>query len=318
MNENHVIEGVKRGLSKISRAQLITYGFIFLALGVSLINILNFFHFRNLLNEIVNLETNISALENKLSSTTNELSRNISQTHDTLSTALDQEKQNVGNIAQSLGTYRQEVGSYTNTVSNLQKLSKTDPQLLSKYSKVFFLNENYAPARLAEIPSDYKYSNNKALKLNAQVWPYLQKMLDGAKNASTTIYVYSAYRSFNEQRALKGQYTVVYGSGSANAFSADQGYSEHQLGTTIDLIVTGLGGELEGFDKTKAYTWLTNNAHLYGFILSYPKSNKFYVYEPWHWRFVGVKLAIDLHNKGINFYDMDQRDIDEYLVSLFD
>jgi D-alanyl-D-alanine carboxypeptidase len=60
------------------------------------------------------------------------------------------------------------------------------------------------------------------------------------------------------------------------------------------------------------------NAYKYGFTLSYPKGNTSYVFEPWHWRFVGVKLATDLHNQGKNFYDLDQRSIDAYLVNFFD
>jgi D-alanyl-D-alanine carboxypeptidase len=272
-------------------------------------------NFKNTASEISNLSSKIIVLENKLASTTVDLNTNIQKSNATLSDTL---KQNVGNIEQKLGAYSQEVGSYTDTVTTLQKLSKTDPQLLVKYSKVFFLNENYAPARLTEIPNEYKYSDSKVLKLNTQVWPYVKKMIDDAKKAGINIYAFSAYRSFNEQQALKGQYSVTYGAGSANSFSADQGYSEHQLGTTLDFMTQGLNGNLDGFENTKAYQWLSDNAFRYGFIMSYPKNNKFYVFEPWHWRFVGVELAIDLHNKKINFYDMDQRAIDEYLVSIFD
>jgi len=132
------------------------------------------------------------------------------------------------------------------------------------------------------------------------------------------IYVFSAYRSFDEQNALKDQYSIIYGVGTANQFSADQGYSEHQLGTTIDLITTGIGGTLEDFEKTIAYQWLLNNAYKFGFTMSYPDNNDFYVFEPWHWRFVGVKLATQLNNDRKNFYDLDQRDIDEYLIYLFE
>ncbi|HEY4526280.1 MAG TPA: M15 family metallopeptidase, partial [Candidatus Paceibacterota bacterium] len=132
------------------------------------------------------------------------------------------------------------------------------------------------------------------------------------------IYVNSAYRSFDEQLALKGQYSVSYGAGTANQFSADQGYSEHQLGTTLDFTTTGLSGGLAGFDQTPAYDWLEKNAYKYGFVLSYPEGNQYYMYEPWHWRFVGEDLADDLHDSGRNFYDMDQRDIDPYLANIFD
>lgn len=264
------------------------------------------------------LSSKVSEVESRLSSTTAELRVGISESYTILSNDINSQKQSVGTIEQKLGEYKQEVGDFTGTVSNLQKLSKTDPELLEKYSKVFFLNENYAPARFAEIPNQYKYSDAKTLKLSAPVWPYMQRMIDDAARANITIYVQSAYRSFNEQQALKGQYSVIYGAGSANTFSADQGYSEHQLGTTVDFITPGLGGSLDGFENTKAYTWLVDNAYKYGFILSYPKSNSFYVFEPWHWRFVGVKLATYLHDQKKDFYEMDQRDIDEYLVNLFD
>lgn len=302
-------------MSKITKMQLIIGSFI--AVGIILLFILIFGYQRfDKLNEKISaLSGHVTSLENKISSTTTELRGNIADSHTALSNELNREKRNVGNIEQSL---RQQVGTVSSTVNTLQKLSKTDPELLAKYSKVFFLNENYAPSRLIEIPNEYRYSSTKILKLSEQVWPYLKKMIDDAKKAEVTMYTFSAYRSFSEQRALKGQYTVTYGAGTANAFSADQGYSEHQLGTTLDIIAPGLGGILEGFDKTKAYNWLIANAYRYGFIISYPKNNTFYEFEPWHWRFVGVKLATDLHNQGKNFYDLDQRAIDEYLVNVFD
>ena len=298
MDQKNILEKTKKTFSKVTGLEIITIILVIFLIAIIIIFWLGYKNLNKINSDIASLSIQISSLDKQFASSTNDLNNKISDTHNSLSTALDQEKQNVGNLQQTVGNYQQQVGSVSNTVYTLQKLSKTDPQLLEKYSKVFFLNENYAPARLTEIPSDYKYSDLKALKLSSQVWPYLQRMLDDANRASTTMYVYSAYRSFSEQKALKGEYTVVYGAGTANSFSADQGYSEHQLGTTVDLITTGLGGQLDGFDTTKSYTWLINNAYRYGFILSYPKNNKYYVYEPWHWRFVGVKLATDLHNQN--------------------
>ena len=207
-------------------------------------------------------------------------------------------------------------GMYERKLNTMK--SKIDTELLQKYSKIFFLNEHYAPAQLSEVASSFVYNESKHLKLESHVIPYLNRMIEDALKDNVTLYVFSAYRSFNEQNALKNQYTITYGAGTANSFSADQGYSEHQLGTTVDLITPGLGGNLEGFDRTKAFEWMKTNAHRYGFILSYPQNNGFYVYEPWHWRFVGVILANDLHIMNKNFYDLDQRKIDEYLVNLFD
>ncbi|PIR83298.1 hypothetical protein COU19_01010 [Candidatus Kaiserbacteria bacterium CG10_big_fil_rev_8_21_14_0_10_56_12] len=250
-----------------------------------------------------------------LASTTTALQSNISEATTSLSNALNQDRHN---LQIQLGGVREQVGSINGTVSGLQKLSKTDPQLLAKYSKVFFLSDNYAPARLVEIPTQYEYDEKKSLQVIPEVLPYLEKMLDQAKADGMSLYVQSAYRSFNTQEALKGKYSVTYGAGTANSFSADQGYSEHQLGTTVDLITTGTGGNLSGFDTKPAYDWVTANAYRYGFVLSYPEHNAYYIFEPWHWRFVGVKLATYLHDHNQYFYELDQRTIDTYLINLFD
>jgi D-alanyl-D-alanine carboxypeptidase len=117
---------------------------------------------------------------------------------------------------------------------------------------------------------------------------------------------------------LKSTYSVTYGAGTANRFSADQGYSEHQLGTTLDFTTPATGLVFSKFEKTSAYAWLAENGYTYGFVLSYPKNNTYYQYEPWHWRFVGRGLAAKLHADGKRFYDLDQRDIDSYLISFFD
>jgi D-alanyl-D-alanine carboxypeptidase len=111
---------------------------------------------------------------------------------------------------------------------------------------------------------------------------------------------------------------MTFGSGTANSFSADQGYSEHQLGTAVDFTTPAIGAVLTGFDKTASYQWLQANAYKYGFVLSYPKGNGYFVFEPWHWRYVGVELATFLHDQGKNFYDLDQRTIDSYLIKFFD
>ena len=262
--------------------------------------------------QVAQLDTKLDA---RLASTTALLQDNIAEATTSLGNALQQEKQNV---QAQLGGVRSQVGSITGAVTDLQKLSKIDPELLAKYSKVFFLSDTYAPARLVAIPPVYVYTETRSLQIIPEVLPYVQRMIDQAKADGVALYVDSAYRSFASQKSLKGQYTVIYGAGTANQFSAEQGYSEHQLGTTIDLITTGTGGRLVGFDTTPAYTWVTANAHRYGFALSYPKDNGYYMFEPWHWRFVGVKLAADLHTSGTYFYTLDQRAIDAYLISLFD
>lgn len=213
--------------------------------------------------------------------------------------------------------FAEQIEEISGTVGVLDKLSKTDEELLQKYSKTYFLNENFVPMKLSQIDSEYAQAGKKDQYFHGDAIRFLYDMIDEAAEDGIDLKVVSAFRSFEEQAQLKGQYTQVYGSG-ANTFSADQGYSEHQLGTTVDLTDPTTGGTYTSFADTPAYAWLTKNAYRFGFILSYPKDNGFYVYEPWHWRFVGRDLARDLKDDPLGFYEWDQRKIDEYLVTIFD
>ena len=211
-----------------------------------------------------------------------------------------------------------ELKDLSNIVSDFEKLKKIDPELLEKYSKIYFLNENYVPLELVDVSPQYVVPADKQTQIHAKVWPFLEKLLQAAATENAPVQIVSGYRSFGDQSSLKSSYRVIYGAGTANQFSADQGYSEHQLGTAVDFTTPDIGLAYAKFGSALAYTWLTTHAHKYGFILSYPKGNEYYIFEPWHWRFVGVALATKLHDEGKSFYDLDQRTIDEYLIKIFD
>ena len=261
------------------------------------------------------LKNNVGALESTLRISQKDLAEATS-TDAKLSEALTAEEQRASTLQKELETLTGAVEKITGTVVALDKLRKTDPQLLMKYSKVSFLNEHYLPQKLSLIPKEYVF-NSKEEYLHASVLPSLLLLLRAENESGGDLRIISAYRSFETQTDLKSNYRVTYGAG-ANKFSAEQGYSEHQLGAAVDFTSVSLGAAYEKFDRTKSYAWLLLNAHRYGFILSYPKGNGYYIYEPWHWRFVGVELATKLHDEGRHFYDMDQRDINEYLVKIFD
>ena len=213
--------------------------------------------------------------------------------------------------------FEDQISTLMGTVGSLDKLSKTDKELLQKYSKVYFLNENYIPSKVRAIDDKYVLAGRNQQYFHGDALPFLEKMLDRAKRADLDLKIVSAYRSFDSQTELKSGYTQTYGSG-ANTFSADQGYSEHQLGTTLDFSTTAVNGPYLAFENTETYKWMLQNAHKYGFTLSYPKDNTFYVFEPWHWRFVGEDLAGYLYDNDLHFYDMEQREIDQYLIKIFD
>lgn len=75
------------------------------------------------------------------------------------------------------------------------------------------------------------------------------------------------------------------------------GTSEHELGLAVDINADKIHSE-----GAEVYTWLSENAYLYGFINRYP-SDKTAVTgvanEPWHYRYVGVEAAAQIHEQGI-------------------
>jgi len=64
---------------------------------------------------------------------------------------------------------------------------------------------------------------------------------------------------------------------------APPGYSEHMLGTVVDLVPSKWT-----FSETPADRWLRENGARFSFVQSYPqKSDRGFTWEPWHWKFVG-------------------------------
>ncbi|RJQ14630.1 D-alanyl-D-alanine carboxypeptidase family protein [Candidatus Parcubacteria bacterium] len=276
--------------------------------GIVAMGYLIFQHYQ-LTQYSLNLERDLSKTKESLGSTTQELQNTIID-RDVLAQKLQQEQSRVDTLAA-------QVEYISGTLGLLEKIQGTDEELLQKYSRVYFLNENYTPKNLTQIDKKYIYNQGRDYYFHTNVLPSLKNLIDNASSSGVDIKILSAYRSFGEQAGLKSNYTVIYGSG-ANQFSADQGYSEHQLGTTVDFTDSKIGANLAGFEKTKTYEWLLQNAYKYGFVLSYPPGNTYYRFEPWHWRYVGKKLAERLQNEGKYFYDLDQREIDTYLASFFD
>ena len=108
--------------------------------------------------------------------------------------------------------------------------------------------------------------------------------------------IFSGFRSYNTQKSTYQGWVNKDGQEAADTYSARAGHSEHQSGLAADI--NGYG---QRFDESKATEWMANNSYKYGFILRYPKGKQSitgYVYESWHFRYVGVELATKLYNGG--------------------
>ena len=122
--------------------------------------------------------------------------------------------------------------------------------------------------------------------------------------------VSSSYRSYSIQVDLFNSYVkseqkngLSYNAAveKANTYSAKAGHSEHQLGTTVDVVSCTKPCTFDNPDNTPLFTYLKANAHKFGFIISYPNGSESYtgyVYEPWHIRYVGKTFALELYNRG--------------------
>jgi D-alanyl-D-alanine carboxypeptidase len=119
---------------------------------------------------------------------------------------------------------------------------------------VYFLNEHFIPSNLENIKDKHLYNTNKNLILQSKILNNLEDMLDSAMDddKSLNFKVISAYRSYTQQKNLKQRYVQIYGQKNADTFSATQGLSEHQLGTTVDFVNVKTG-KLGGYEKTEEY-----------------------------------------------------------------
>ena len=168
--------------------------------------------------------------------------------------------------------------------------------LVNKYHK---LASDYVPSDLEEINPKYNKGANNKLKHVAR--EAFEKMCEGALQDNIKIYSGSAYRSYNYQLNLYNRYVITNGFANAETFSARAGYSEHQTGLATDV----MNARIDYISKSdKEYDWLINNSYKYGFILRYPEGKENitgYMYEEWHFRYLGEELATELYNSGLTY-----------------
>ena len=165
------------------------------------------------------------------------------------------------------------------------------------------LPANYVPPALEEISGKVKTLNKVCVR--AGIVPNIEHMFQDAKKDGVHLMVTSGYRGYKMQEFLYEYWHKKYGN-KAKDLIAEPGKSEHQLGTTIDITDASINYDAisEQFAKSDGGIWMRNNAHKYGFIMSYPEEKKYitgYHYEPWHWRFVGIATAKALYRKGEMF-----------------
>lgn len=139
----------------------------------------------------------------------------------------------------------------------------------------------------------------------------LKEFIAAAKAEELTVYITSAYRSYDTQEYLFNKKVNEYLSSEGSQEAATEkaktivaypGTSEHQLGLACDIVDKYYEYMDESIENTPLSIWMAANSAQYGFILRYPKNKTDLtgvMYEPWHFRYVGKEAAAYIVSKGL-------------------
>ena len=147
--------------------------------------------------------------------------------------------------------------------------------------------------------------------LQREATGHLRLLVEDAWADGQELVVASAYRSYADQQVSHARLASIYGAG-AEKMSAAPGHSQHQLGTAVDFTNAAAGYEVRrAFGSTTTYSWLRENAPEHGFVLAYPNGEAAetgYRWEPWHYRYVGLRNAERLEDSGLSLQEFLARE----------
>ncbi len=164
------------------------------------------------------------------------------------------------------------------------------------------------------VPENYEFTLGTiqgSMECDERILDDLYAMLLAAKNDRVSLLICSPYRDYNRQEVLFERKVKAYkarGLSYAEAYSAASMYvtapgaSEHQIGLAFDIVSVSHQTLDYEFGSTQSGIWLQENSYKYGFILRYPYGAgdiTGIVYEPWHFRYVGVEAATYIKQHGI-------------------
>ena len=195
-----------------------------------------------------------------------------------------------------------------------EKAGKTQevPWNLMLVNGTHFVEDGYEP-KLAEVENNYM--------VDARIVKDLQAMLRDGRRAGMNFWICSAYRSMEKQiqlydnkvKRLQGEgMSFTQAQLQAGKEVAYPGTSEHHLGLAVDIVAKDYQLLDEKQADTKEAKWLKENCWRYGFILRYPldkTEETGIVFEPWHYRYVGIEAAKEIMEQGIC--------LEEYLETLY-
>ncbi|MGN0695699.1 MAG: D-alanyl-D-alanine carboxypeptidase family protein [Oscillospiraceae bacterium] len=190
----------------------------------------------------------------------------------------------------------------------------SDPADADNTWAMFLINEqNPLPRRYDDVIKTEKVDETyREYFLDSRAAEYYKNMLEAAAEDGIDLITVSAYRSYDyqknnfdsnvEDRMAEG---MSYAEAYKDSLASVQlpGQSEHNAGLAVDILSNEYNSmDDDGFENTEAFKWLDEHAAEYGFILRYPKGKTDItqiIYEPWHYRFVGIYYANEIKESGL-------------------
>ena len=177
-----------------------------------------------------------------------------------------------------------------------------------------YVPEGYDP-ELIQVPYGLA---TEGIQVSAECYDALIAMLEACNDQCPRAVVVSGYRTQDYQaRLYKNKVSRVQAQGysyeealvEAAKVVAIPGTSEHQLGLAVDIVDSRSYSLTDIQETLPAQQWLMAHSWEYGFILRYPNDKTDVtgiVYEPWHYRYVGLELAQELYEAGLTLEEYIQ------------
>lgn len=165
------------------------------------------------------------------------------------------------------------------------------------------------------LPEDYAIETDfvqGSYEMEIVAAKHCRDMIAAAKEDGIDLKVLSAYRTVAYQQKLFDRNVksrmendgMSYDDAVADVTVniAPAGGSEHNAGLAVDIIDQNHWDTYTAFENTEEFKWLMAHCHEYGFILRYLKGKEDitgYIYEPWHYRYVGTEFAKKVMDSGL-------------------
>ncbi|MBR2527877.1 MAG: M15 family metallopeptidase [Blautia sp.] len=130
----------------------------------------------------------------------------------------------------------------------------------------------------------------------------MANFIQAARNQGLNVVLASAYRDYEEQSWLFELQKEMMSEAEAETVVARPGTSEHQTGLAADITDDDYDIKTQDLENTALYQWMSAHCHEYGFIVRFPKDKEEItriIYEPWHFRYVGVEAASYIMKHGL-------------------